>query len=225
MTKEVLDWLDDMRNSIRERIESYNKLPESARKKYADVSEYFDWPIEDQQMWGHLGAIECDVNYTWDELKPKTKKELGSKAEAANLVAIILRDEFDIDIVNQVKYNGQPHFLIHDQINEYDWQTDEEYGYKKLSKFIASRNLDKGSALRLYWEACPEFFTQYESLTEIKWDHEKTLFRLLKKLEKRLLENKFKTNDILYIPSPESIKSESAKWDIPDILLEPNLKI
>ena len=221
-SKEVLDWFDNFRKRITNRIESFEELPDSEKSKYESISDYFDWPPEDKKEEGFPGAIEYDVDDFWDELKPKYRKEIGSKADAAYQVALILRDEFNIDIVEAVKRNGQPCYGIHDQIRDYDWEEDEEKGYKKLARFIANKNLDRGSALELYWGFCPEHYTQFLSVSDITDRYKKTAFQLLKKLETRLLDNKFKTNIIPYEPSPGE-KRDNGKWDIPEELKKPNL--
>ncbi|MBN2436323.1 MAG: hypothetical protein JXK07_13755 [Spirochaetes bacterium] len=131
-SKEVLDWFDNFRESIIDRINSFSELSDSARSKHNSISNYFDCPPITQKKNGFPGAIEYDIDDFWDELKPKYRKEIGTKADAAYQAALILRDEFDIDIVEAVKRNGQPCYGIHDQINDYDWEEEEEKGYKKL---------------------------------------------------------------------------------------------
>ena len=224
-SKEANDWFENMRISIRDRIETYNELNTKEKCRYSSLRDFFLWSIEDQEFFGYAGAIDCDVSESWDFLSTKARKELGGKkSEADKLMAILLRDEFDVDIVEETNQRTQPCYRVHEQVTGLDWELDEEKGYKKLAKLIRDKNLDQGSALELYWGFCPEFYTQYKNESEIERPEPKKAFKLLKKLEHRLLSKDFKTNLIPFTPEIPKLE-DNAKWVIPDSLTKSNLDI
>ncbi|MBU6952143.1 DUF4274 domain-containing protein [Hahella sp. HN01] len=220
---EVNAWLDKIRGSLQSRISSYEQLVPSEKSKYPDTRSYLIWTVEKQKKYGYPGPVARDVDHLWDEARPKVRKEIGGKAEAALVAAEILRDEFGIDIVELVLRHSQPCYGLQDQLDEIDWDTEEELGYKKIAKLIKDKKLDRGSALQIYWEFAPEYYTQYASEKDIEDSHKKKAFKLIKAIEKRLLNNDFATNLISYRPSPENAESENPKWRIPDELKAANL--
>lgn len=225
-SEEANAWVESMRDMLKDRIKSYSKLPEEERKKYSTLREHLIWPPEKQERYGYPGPIEFDVFRSWGLLKPKVRKEFGGKkSEAANIVAVILRDEFGVDIVDEVRKHAEPCYGIHDRVVYLDWDLEQESGYKKLATLTRHKDLDQGSALQLYWGFSPEFYTQFGSTSDIKDGDAKKAFRLLKALEARLLANDFKTNVIPFKPLPEGGVPQDAKWQIPEVLTHPNIQV
>ncbi|ABC32173.1 hypothetical protein HCH_05511 [Hahella chejuensis KCTC 2396] len=139
------------------------------------------------------------------------------------MAAEILRDEFGIDIVELIRLHTQPCYGLQGRLDEIDWDTEEELGYRKLARLIKDEKLDRGSALQIYWGFAPDYFTQYASEKNIDDSHQKKAFKLMKAIEKRLLNNDFATNLIPYQPPQESAEPEGSKWRIPDELKAANL--
>ncbi|UII33460.1 DUF4274 domain-containing protein [Fulvivirga ulvae] len=216
-------WFDNIRKHLKSRIKSFNNLKPEVKSKYRDIRDYFIWTEEKQQMFGYPGPIECDIDRIWAETNRKVKKELGGKSEAANIAARILRDEFSIDITQEVMRHSQPCYVLHDQLNEIDWDIEEERDFSTVVKLIKNKNLDRGSALQIYWELSPEYYTQFAAEGNIKYDYQKKVFRLIRHIEKRLLANDLLTNLIPYKPMPENRRAEvKTVWQIPEELKKPN---
>lgn len=57
-------------------------------------------------------------------------------------------------------------------------------GFRFLRNILEHQNCDRGTALMMYWNSNPEYFTQYESEDELQsW--EKANYRFIKMIEER----------------------------------------
>lgn len=84
-------------------------------------------------------------------------------------------------------------------------------------------DLDQGSGLEIYWGFCPDYYTQYREAKDIEDSSKKRAFKLLKKLEERLLAKDCKTNLIPFQPPNFTVDASKAQWQIPVELTRPNL--
>ncbi|RDC64355.1 DUF4274 domain-containing protein [Adhaeribacter pallidiroseus] len=100
------------------------------------------------------------------------------------------------------------YFMLH-------WNWDE--GNHIPQQVVEHPLCDKGTALMVYWQLDPSFYTKYNSIEEAP-NYVREDYNLLNSLEQRLLSNDFKTSKIKFIPS--SIASWESREDskIPSIL-------
>jgi len=84
---------------------------------------------------------------------------------------------------------------LHELAENINW----DGGYFDLEQVIKHPVLDRGTALLLYWYGEPQYFTKYSKAEEVEECNRET-YIFIKKLEKMLMENKFKTNEIAFDP-------------------------
>jgi len=228
-SKETEEWLDLIRKGIEERIDSFNSLEKdfgkSVRNKYKGVSDYFIWSPEKQTDYGAPGPVEAEVEEYWNKASKAVRAELGGKkSEVHKAVGLLLKQEYGIDIMDETLKNSDPCFALDQQAKALDWELDFEQGYKRARKIVTSKNCDHGTALYCYWCICPEYYTKFGSIKEIKKDSHKAAFKLLKEIEAKLLSGGYKSNKIFCKPMVPKKMPKDQKWQIPDILCKPNIK-
>ncbi len=95
-----------------------------------------------------------------------------------------------------------------------NWNWDD--GCKVLEWIIRNPICDKGTALLLYWRACPKWFYQYTSRDEIpEWS--RSIYDFIKEVEERYLSGFYKQAEIAFDPRDD----EGTNW----IEEYPNVKV
>ncbi len=91
-------------------------------------------------------------------------------------------------------------------------------GFKFLRNILEHQNCDRGTALMMYWNSNPEYFTKYESEDELQsW--EKSNYRFIKMIEEKYptIEQEF----IIYDPyEDEKVGLHKGKFEVKKILPE-----
>lgn len=84
---------------------------------------------------------------------------------------------------------------LHELAQNINW----DGGYFELEQIISHPNIDRGTALLLYWYGEPQYFTKYSSAEEVE-ECNRQNYIFIKKVERMLLENDFKSNEIPFNP-------------------------
>ena len=219
----VENWLNQIVENIGTILKSYDEMTSEEKSEYKSVYDLIVWTPEDQALYGAVGPIELEVGQNWVVLKPKEKKEMGGSKEAAvNVIATRCKERFDMDFVEMVRKNGLPQYKIQGVIDNIEWDDEEDNNFKTVKKLSKHEDLDRGSALHLFWSLSPEYYTQFSTEKTIDQKERKTAFKLIKFLEMRLIEDSFKTNSIYYKPEPVGDTKEQ-QWTIDSRLYQENI--
>lgn len=90
-----------------------------------------------------------------------------------------------------------------------------------LIRYLPIRNVTGERGLMIYWMIDPDFYAKYDSVADVP-DYKQEDFNKLKNLEKRLLNNEFKTSKIKFVPSSYADWQSRENPKIPDSLKVPS---
>lgn len=221
-------WLNEVRKNISGMYDTYvdNSRERGLSKEEIEngKAKYFIWDISTQELHSAPGPLEMIVLDEWVTAPSSVKKELVSKENAVDIAAKIMLNELGIDIRDQVKLNRQPCYLLDQKARAIDWGQDEEEGCKRVKKIIRDANCDYGTALRCYWNYCPDYYTQFSNAKEIELGEQQNTFKVLKEIEKKLLEGFYTSNKIPFSPPTSYKLPKKRRWDIPEKLCKPNFE-
>ncbi len=86
-------------------------------------------------------------------------------------------------------------YELHELASSMNW----DGGYFELNQVLNHPNLDKGTALLLYWYGEPEYFADYSDLDKVE-DCNRMNGLFVKAVETKLLDDNFKSNSIRFDP-------------------------
>jgi len=75
-------------------------------------------------------------------------------------------------------------------------------GYKELYEIATDPDCDKGTALFMYWNSRPEWFTRYNSELEVPF-YEKDNYAFVKFMEEKLINGFYTKEEIIYDPGED----------------------
>ena len=103
-------------------------------------------------------------------------------------------------------------------IKKYNWDD----GIAVLHLMIRDPNLDKASALYIYWLGKPEFFTQFSSRDEVL-NHARENYDLIKEIEQKYASGFYTVSELSFNPQPETNRYPDIKpkVKIPDAMYQP----
>lgn len=104
------------------------------------------------------------------------------------------RGDINLKFFEKLKSKEELHFLA----EIYNW----DYDITVLRKIIQSPYCDKGTALMLFWRACPEDILEFSN--ETKADYESDSYNLLQEIIEKYAKDEFKTNQISYDPREDN---------------------
>lgn len=75
-------------------------------------------------------------------------------------------------------------------------------GGKPLQKLVANPRCDAGTMLHIFWYGCAEdYYFQYSIIKEVECEHDREVFRLLRQIEKKLVNGDYATSNIYFDPT------------------------
>lgn len=98
-------------------------------------------------------------------------------------------------------------------------------GGKPLQRLVANPHCDAGTMLMLFWLGCAEdYYYQYATISEIDWEHDREIFRLLRRIERKIVNTDYSTARIRFDPTPhismQDRRDEFARV-MPEIMTRP----
>ena len=106
-SKETQQWFEEIREGLRDWIETFESLSGEEEKDYPTVRDWLVWSAEKQEKWGQVGPIESDIDDIWDEIN-----ELNSAQNWANTGSQIESEEINVelrrlyDLFNEIQNSG-----------------------------------------------------------------------------------------------------------------------
>ncbi|WP_157594074.1 DUF4274 domain-containing protein, partial [Rubripirellula obstinata] len=96
---------------------------------------------------------------------------------------------------------------------------------KPLQLLVANPGCDAGTMLYLFWYGCAEdYYFQFNTLKEIDGGHDREVFRLLRQIERRIVNGDYTSGRLYFDPTPRvsmSDRRDEFARQIPDVLYRP----
>lgn len=101
-----------------------------------------------------------------------------------------------------------------------NWNCDS--GVEPLLEIVKHRACDAGTALWLYWENDPHYYSRYATIEDASGHEERIMFDFFRMIEHRMASNDFSTSCVPFDPQPWiETKYHNATWvarKIPDVM-------
>lgn len=89
---------------------------------------------------------------------------------------------------------------LHEIILHYNWDD----GIEIPRAVINNKNCDKGTALMVYWLACPGYYCQYENRDKVSGQYEIASYDLIDEIEQKYRNGFYQNRSILFNPRYDS---------------------
>ncbi len=98
-------------------------------------------------------------------------------------------------------------------------------GGKPLQRLIANPYCDAGTMMMIFWLGSAEdYYFQYRTVSEISWEFDREIFRLLRRIERKIVKSEYSSARIPFDPTPyismQDRQDEFAR-PMPEIMTRP----
>ncbi|TPG38139.1 DUF4274 domain-containing protein [Flavobacterium pectinovorum] len=116
---------------------------------------------------------------------------------------------------NEMSYQKLTALELHQFVQH--WNYDD--GLEPFEWIIKQKNLDKGTALCLYWMLQPDYFCRFKNEDEIKEDINYETYQLIKEIEQRYVSGFYESENFSFDPEEEFLDEYSNTKCIPSEML------